>query len=99
MVFSLIASYPGYKTRILNFFHVVPIFTELGQDLTHKAHTENTQSDIFLWDKRKILIEFCSLGALIQYNVPSPMVEILILWSPHKLLKNLGALSEYAKCS
>jgi hypothetical protein len=27
------------------------------------------------------------------------MVEILTLWSPHKLLKkNLGALSEYAKC-
>jgi hypothetical protein len=23
----------------------------------------------------------------------------LTLWSPHKLLKNLGALSEYAKCS
>jgi hypothetical protein len=27
------------------------------------------------------------------------MVEILDLWSPHKLLKNLGALSGYAKCS
>jgi hypothetical protein len=27
------------------------------------------------------------------------VVEILTLWSPHKLLKNLGALSEYAKCS
>jgi len=27
------------------------------------------------------------------------MVEILTLWSPHKLLKNLSALSEYAKCS
>jgi hypothetical protein len=38
MVFSLIGS------RILNFFHVVPIFTELGQDLTHLPHTENTQS-------------------------------------------------------
>jgi hypothetical protein len=25
------------------------------------------------------------------------MVEILTLWSPHKLLKNLAALSEYAK--
>ncbi len=32
-------------------------------------------------------------------NIPSLMVEILTLWSPHKLLKNLGALSEYAKCS
>jgi hypothetical protein len=27
------------------------------------------------------------------------MVEILTLWSPYKLFKNLGALSEYAKCS
>jgi hypothetical protein len=27
------------------------------------------------------------------------MVEILALWSPHKLLKNLGALSKYANCS
>jgi hypothetical protein len=27
------------------------------------------------------------------------MVEILTLWSPHQLLKNLGTLSEYAKCS
>jgi hypothetical protein len=33
------------------------------------------------------------------YNIPSPMVDILSLWSPHKLLKNLGALSKYAKCS
>jgi hypothetical protein len=81
----------------LKFLHVVPIFTELGQDLTHLAHTENTQSDIFLWDRGKILIAFCSLGAL--YNILSPMVEILTLWSPHMLLKNLGALSEYAKCS
>jgi hypothetical protein len=27
------------------------------------------------------------------------MVEILAPWRPHKLLKNLGAFSEYAKCS
>ncbi len=39
------------------------------------------------------------LGALIQYNIPSPMVEMLTLWSPHKLLKNLSALSKKAKCS
>jgi hypothetical protein len=52
------------RERILNFFHVVPMFTELGQDLTHLAHKENTQSDIFLWDRRKIVIAFCSLGAL-----------------------------------
>jgi hypothetical protein len=56
MVFSLIASYPGWKEGILNFVHVVLIFTELAQDLTHLAHKENTQSDIFLWGKIKILI-------------------------------------------
>jgi hypothetical protein len=49
----------------LKFFHVVPIFNELGQDLTHLAHKENTQRDIFLWDRGKILISFCSLGAQI----------------------------------
>ncbi len=27
------------------------------------------------------------------------MVEILTLWCPNKLLKNLGPLTEYAKCS
>jgi hypothetical protein len=31
--------------------------------------------------------------------MPSDMVEILTLQSPHKLLKNLGALSTYAKCN
>jgi hypothetical protein len=38
MVFSLIASFPGWKERFLKFVHVVPIFIELGQDLTHLAH-------------------------------------------------------------
>ncbi len=52
------------ERKDLKLFHVVPIFTELGQDLTHLAHKENTPSDIF-WDRRKILFEFCSLGALI----------------------------------
>jgi hypothetical protein len=56
MVFSLIASFPGWKEGILNFVHVVPVFTELEQDLTHLAHKENTQSDIFLWDRIKVLI-------------------------------------------
>jgi hypothetical protein len=65
MVFPLIASYPGQKERILNFVHVVPIYTELRQHLTHLGDKQNTQSDIFLWDRRKILIAFCSLGALI----------------------------------
>ncbi len=36
------------ESKDLKFFHVVPIFTELGQDLTHLAHTEKTQSDNFL---------------------------------------------------
>ncbi len=31
--------------------------------------------------------------------MPSSMVEILTVWSPHKQLKNRGPLSEYAKCS
>jgi hypothetical protein len=43
----------------------VPIFTELGQDLIYLAHKANTQSDIFLWDRRNffMLFAFCSLGA------------------------------------
>ncbi len=41
-------------------------------------------------------MHFVLLG--LCYNIPSPVVEILTLWSPHKLLKNVGALSEYAKC-
>ncbi len=68
----------------------MPIFTELRQDLTHLAHKDNTQSGIFLWDRLKILTAFCSLGALIYSNIPSPLVEILTLWSPHKLLKILA---------
>jgi hypothetical protein len=61
--------------RILNFFHVVLIFTWLGQDLTHLAHKENTHSEIVLLGKLKLLIAFCSLPAL----MPSHMVEILTL--------------------
>jgi hypothetical protein len=50
---------------ILNFFHVVLIFTGLGQDLTHLAHKGNTRSEIFLLRRQQILIAFCSLTALI----------------------------------
>jgi hypothetical protein len=50
---------------IVNFFHVVLIFTGLGQDLTYLAHKVNTHSDIFLLGRLKILIGFCSLTALI----------------------------------
>jgi hypothetical protein len=46
MVFSLNVSYLGWNEWILNFFHVVLIFTDLGQDLTHLALKENTQSEI-----------------------------------------------------
>jgi hypothetical protein len=51
------------ESKDLKFFHVVLIFTELGQDLTHLAHTENTQSKILV--RLKILTAFCSLRALI----------------------------------
>jgi hypothetical protein len=44
------------KKESKHFFMVVPIFTELGQDLTHLAHQENSQSEIFLKDTLKILI-------------------------------------------
>jgi hypothetical protein len=47
------------------FFHFVLIFTGLGQDLSHLAHKENTQSEIFLFCRLKFLIAFCSLTALI----------------------------------
>jgi hypothetical protein len=53
------------KERILIFFHVVPIFSELGQDFNYLALKENTQGDIFLLDRRKLLIAVSSLGALI----------------------------------
>ncbi len=53
------------ERKDLKFFHVVPIFTELGQDFDNLAHKENTPRDIFLWDRRKFLIAVCSLGALI----------------------------------
>jgi hypothetical protein len=36
-----------------------------GQDVTHLAPKENTQSEIFLFGKLKILIAFCSVRALI----------------------------------
>ncbi len=41
------------------------VFTELGQDLTHLAQNENTQSEIFLLGRLKVLIAFFSLRALI----------------------------------
>jgi hypothetical protein len=63
--FSLIASYLGYKERILNFFHVLLILTGLGQDLTHLEHKKKTHSEIFLLGRLKILIAFCSLTAMI----------------------------------
>jgi hypothetical protein len=50
---------------ILKFVHVVPIFTGLGQDLNHLAHTENTQSETFLLGRINILIALFSLTALV----------------------------------
>ena len=61
----------------------MPIFTELGQDLTNLAH------------KRRVIFSILSSWGS---DIIS-MVKILTLWSPHKLLENLGALSEYAKSS
>jgi hypothetical protein len=46
---------------MLHFFHVVLIFTGLGQDITHLAHKENTHSEIFLLGRLTILIAFSSL--------------------------------------
>jgi hypothetical protein len=63
MVFSLIASYLGEKERILNFVHVVLIFTGLGQDLTLLFHKENTHNEIFLQAKKFNCILF-SYGSL-----------------------------------
>ncbi len=48
------------------------IFTELGQDLTHLAHKEKTQSEIFMLGRLNIFNAFCFLRALL-----SDMVEIL----------------------
>jgi hypothetical protein len=46
MAFSLIASYLQDRKKEV-FFHVLLIFIELGQELTHFAHKENTQSKNF----------------------------------------------------
>ncbi len=54
---------------VLNFCHVVLIFTGLGQDLTHLAQKENTHSEIFLLGRLEILIAFCSLTALILDSI------------------------------
>jgi hypothetical protein len=67
------------ERKDLKFFHVVLISTGLGQDLTHLAHKENTHSIIFLFGRLKILITICSLTALIQYMMPSHVVEMLTL--------------------
>jgi hypothetical protein len=79
------------ERKDLNFFQVVPIFTELGQDLTHLAHKEKTQSDIFLGQAKNFNCILFSWGSDIQdSDIPSPMVEKSTLWGPHKLLKILA---------
>jgi hypothetical protein len=61
MVFSLTAS--RIERKDLTFFSCCAlIFTGLGQDLTHLAHKENTQSDIFLLRRLKILVAFRFTG-------------------------------------
>ncbi len=65
MVFSLIAPQSRIERKdLIIFFHVVLIFTGLRQNLNHLAQQENTQSEIFLLGRLKILIVFCSLTAL-----------------------------------
>ncbi len=55
------------KRKNPKFFRVVRIFTELEQNLTHLAHKENTQSEIFLLGRLKL--HFVILGLLyVGYN-------------------------------
>jgi hypothetical protein len=54
------------ERKDLNFFHVLLIFTGLGQDLTHLVHKENTHSKVFLLGRLKSFIGSCSHTALIQ---------------------------------
>jgi hypothetical protein len=63
--FSLICILSRIERKDLNFFHVVLVFTGLGQDLSHLALKENTHSEIFLLGRLKFLIAFRSLTALI----------------------------------
>jgi hypothetical protein len=74
---------------------LVPKFTELWQDLTHLAHKENTQRYFPVGQAKIFYCILFSWGS----DIISRLVKILTLRSPHKLLKKLGALSEYAKCS
>jgi hypothetical protein len=62
MVFFAHCILSRIEIKDLKFFHVVLIFTEVGQDLTH---TENAQSEIFLSGRLKIFTAFSSLRALI----------------------------------
>ncbi len=65
MVFVAHCILSRIERKDLKFFHVVLIFTGLGQDVTHLAHKENTDSEFFLLDGLKILIEFYSFTSLI----------------------------------
>jgi hypothetical protein len=64
------ASFKGLKREMVFFAHCIlsrierkdlkicscSIFSELGLDLTHLAHKENTQSVFLLWETRNFLI-------------------------------------------
>jgi hypothetical protein len=69
MVFSLIASYLGWKERILSIFHVVLIFTGLEQDLSHLVHKENTHSKIFLLQAIHFNYILFSYGSDVKCNL------------------------------
>ncbi len=69
-----------------NFFHVVFIFTGLGQDLTHLAHKENKHSEIFSVRQAKNCILF-SYGSDIRCHL-----TWLKYW-PYKLISSRKILA------
>jgi hypothetical protein len=57
------------RKKRFSFFSCCANIYYVKQDLTNLAHKENTQSDIFLWNRLNILIAFCSLGGYPVSNV------------------------------
>ncbi len=69
------------------FFHVVPIFTDLGQDLIYLVHKENTQR-LSCGAGEKIELPFLLLR--LCCIIPSSMVKIWTLWSCWKITDGGG---------
>ncbi len=53
----------------LNFFHVVIIFSVLGQDLTHLAPKENAHGKFFCQEGKKLLSHLFSYGSDISCHL------------------------------